>query len=182
MFAATLTTRLYTSSPQIAQNLMESLPKTVTVFTFKITVCQRFLSSGPSITGGTKPRPRPLPRRGSQRDSGTISSATDPGVGRAGSSLPPRPALATCSEIFQLLCNDHTSQNWASAPPVLTIKYALLVSYAHLQGLLPPGERDSDWKDALSNGGLKHVIDTAFPSDSMYHTALSIITSFWPAG
>lgn len=182
MFVATLTTRLYTSSPQIVQNLMESLPKTVPVLTFKTNVCQRFLSSGLSVTGGIKPRPRPLPRRGSCRDSGAITSATDTDVGRAGSSLSPRLAPATCSEVFQLLSNAHTSENSASAPPVLTIKYALLVSYAHLQGLLPPGERDSDWKDALSNGGLKHVIDTAFPSDSAYHTALSTITPFWPAG
>ncbi|KAH0827534.1 hypothetical protein J3R83DRAFT_4253 [Lanmaoa asiatica] len=182
MFAATLTTRLYTSSAQLVQNLMESLPKTVPILTFKITVCQKFLSSAPTIAGGTKPRPRPLPRRGSRRDSGIISSATDNDVGRTGSSLPLRPALATCPEVFQLLCNNHTSQKSASAPPVLTIKYVLLMSYAHLQGLLPPGERDSDWRDALSNGGLKHVIDTAFPNDSTYHTALTIITSFWPAG
>ncbi|KAG8213715.1 hypothetical protein J3R82DRAFT_10416 [Butyriboletus roseoflavus] len=183
MFATTLTTRLYTCPPQIAQNLMESLPKTVPLLTFKITVCQKFLSSGSSTIGGTKPRPRPLPRRGSRRDSGAMSlSATDIDVVRAGSSLPPRPALATCSEVFQLLCNNHTSQKSDPAPPVLTIKYVLLMSCAHLQGLLPPKERDSDWEEALTNGRLKHVIDTAFPSDSTYHVALSIITRFWLAG
>lgn len=182
MFAATLTTRLYTCPPQIVQNLMESLPKTVPPLTFKITVCQKFLSSGPSSTGGTKRRPKPLLRRGSRRDAGEMSFATDTDLGRAGSSLPLRPAFATCSEVFQLLCNDHTSQQSDPAPLVLTIKYVLVMSYAHLQGLLPPEERDNDWRDALTNGGLKHAIDTAFPSDSTYHAALSIITSFWLAG
>jgi hypothetical protein len=179
MFAATLTTRLYTSAPQIAQNLMESLPKTIPVLSFKITVCQKFLSSSSSITGGTKPRPKPVPRSGSRRD---LASATDTDVGRAGSSLSPRPALASCSEVFQLLYSDHKSQKSDSTPPVLTIKYALLVSYAQLQGLLFHEERDSNWRDALSNGGLKRAIDTAFPSDSTYHRALTIITRFWPAG
>ncbi|KAF8135683.1 hypothetical protein EV363DRAFT_1447459 [Boletus edulis] len=178
MFAATLTTRLYTSSPQIVQNLMEGLPKTIPVLTFKISVCQKFLSSSSSLDGGTKPRPRPLLRRGSRRDSGAMSSTTDIDV-RTGSSL--RPTIATCSEVFQLLSGDHKSQTSASAPPVLTIKYALLVSYAQLQGLLPPEESDSDWKDALVNDGLKHVIDTSFPSDSTYHTALAIITQLWLA-
>ena len=182
MFAATLTSRLYTSPPQIAQNLLESLPKTVAVLTFKIAVCQKFLSSSSSIAGGTKPRPKPIPKRGSQRDSGALSSAMDHDVGRTASSLSPRLALATCSEVFQLLSSDHKSQKSDSTPPVLTIKYALLVSYAQLQGLLPPEERDSDWKDALSNGGLKRVVDIAFPSESRYHTALMIITEFWPAG
>ncbi|KAF8558031.1 hypothetical protein OG21DRAFT_1456488 [Imleria badia] len=182
MFAAALTTRLYTSSPKIAQNLMESLPKTIPVLTFKITVCQKFLSSSSSITGETKPRPRPLLRHASRRDSGPISSATDTDAGRAGPSLSPRPALPTCSEVFQLLHSNHKSQTSASGPPVLTIKFALLVSYAQLQGLLPLEERDSDWKDALSNGGLKHVIDTAFPRDSTYHRALTMISSFWLVG
>ena len=182
MFAATLTTRLYTSSPKIAQNLMESLPKTIHVVTFKITVCQKFLSSSSSVTGGTKPRPKPLLRRGSRRDSAPISFTTETDVGRSGSSLPPRPALATCSEVFQLLYNNHKSQTSAPEPPVPTIKYALLVSYAQLQGLLPPEERDGDWKDALSNGGLKHVIDTAFPGDSTHHRALTMISSFWSMG
>lgn len=158
---------------------MESLPKTVPVLTFKITVCQKFLSSSSSITGETKPRPKPVPRHGSRRD---LASATDTDVGRAASSLSPRPALATCSEVFQLLYSDHKSQKSDPTPPVLTIKYALLVSYAQLQGLLPHEERDSDWKDALSNGGLKPVIDAAFPSDSTYHRALTIVTRFWPAG
>ena len=161
---------------------MESLPKTVPVLTFKITVCQKFLSSSSSITGGTKPRPKPIPRGGSRRDLGATSSAVDTDVSRAASSLSPRPALATCSEVFQLLCSDHKSLKSDSTPPVLTIKYSLLVSYAQLQGLLPLEERDSDWKDALSNGGLKRAIDTAFPSDSKYHTALTIITRFWPTG
>ncbi|KAG6378154.1 hypothetical protein JVT61DRAFT_13843 [Boletus reticuloceps] len=181
MFAATLTTRLYTSSPQIVQNLMEGLPKTIPVLTFKISVCQKFLSSSSSLNGGTKPRPRPLLRRGSRRDSGAMSSTTDIDVARTGSSLSSRPAIAMCSEVFQLLSGDHKSQTSASAPPVLTIKYALLVSYAQLQGLLPPEESDGDWKDALVNGGLKHVIDTSFPSDSTYHTALAIITHLWLA-
>ena len=157
---------------------MESLPKTIPLLTFKITVCQRFLSSSPSLNGRTKPRPRPLPRRGARRDSGTISSIPDTDVGQA---VPSRPALAACSEVFQLLCSEHKSQIPGSEPPVPTIKYALLVSYAHLQGLLPPEERDGDWKDALSNGRLKHVIDTAFPGDSTYHKALTMITSFWAA-
>ena len=181
MFAATLTTRLYTSSPQIVQNLMESLPKTIPVLTFKITVCQKFLSSSSSIAGGTKPRPRPLPRRGARRGSGTISSAMDADVGRAGSGLPSRPALPSCSEVFELLCTEHKSQKSTSEPPVPTIKFSLLVSYAHLQGLLPAEERNSDWKDALSGGRLKHVIDTAFPGDSTYHKVLTVISSFWPA-
>lgn len=178
MFAATLTTRLHTSSPQIAQNLMESLPKTIPVLTFKISVCQRFLSSSPSVNGGAKPRPRPLPRRGARRDSVTITSTTDTDVGRAVSS---RPALMGCTEMFQLLCSEHKSQMSASELPVHTMKYALLVSYAHLQGLLPPEERDGDWKAALSDGRVKHVIDTAFPGDSTYHKALTIITSLWSA-
>jgi len=179
MFAATLTTRLYTCSPRIVQNLMEGLPKTIPILTFKITVCQKFLSSSPSITGGTKPRPRPLPKRGARRDFEIITTDTD--VGRTGSSLALRPALAACTDVFQLLCSEHQSQKSPSESPVLTIKYVLLVAYAHLQGLLPQEERDSDWKDALSSGKLKQVIDTAFPGDSTYHKALTIITSFWSA-
>lgn len=181
MFAATLTTRLYTCTPRIVQNLMEGLPKTIPILAFKITVCQKFLSSSTSITAGPKPRPRPLPRRGARRDSEVIPSNTDIDVGRTGSSLASRSVLVTCSDVFQLLCSEHQSQNSTLEPPVPTIKYVLFISYAHLQGLLPPEERDSDWKDALSNGRLRQVIDTAFPSDSTYHKALTLITSLWSA-
>jgi len=180
MFATTLTTRLHTSSPQIIQDLMESLPKTVPVLTFKIAVCQKFLSSAPSVAEGAKPRPRPLPRRGRRLDSDTMSSLTDIDNGRVGSNVPPRPVPTTWADVFQLLSSDHTPPNSGSVLPVLVIKYVLLLSYAHLQGLLPSGERDSEWQDALSNGGLKRVIDIAFPRDSTYHTALTVITGFWP--
>ena len=158
---------------------MESLPKTVPVLAFKIFVCQKFLTSSSSITGGTKPRPRPL-RRGSRRDLGAISSATDTDLGRTGSNHSSGPLLVAFSEVVRLLSSDDdVCQTAISTPPVLTIKYALLVSYAQLQGLLPPEERDDDWKDVLSGGGLKQLIDDRFPSDSTYHKVLTVISSFW---
>lgn len=161
---------------------MESLPKTVPALTFKITVCQKFLSSAPSVAEGAKPRPRPLPKRGRRLDSDTMSSLTDIDNGRAGPNVPPRPVPTTWADVSQLLSNDHTSPDSGSALPVLVIKYVLLMSYAHLQGLVPSEERDSEWQDAPSNGGLKRVIDIAFPRDSTYHLALTVITRFWPLG
>ncbi|KAG9316386.1 hypothetical protein JVU11DRAFT_2419 [Chiua virens] len=162
---------------------MESLPKTIPVLAFKITVCQKFLSSSPSAAGAPKPRPRPLQRRGPRRDSGPISSTTDVEAERTGYNLPLRTQLTTFSEVFQLLCSNHNAHTSASVPPILSIKYTLLMSYAHIQGLLPPSERDGDWQDsdAPVNGRWKQVIDTAFPSESSYHRALTTITSFWPA-
>ncbi|KAF9222564.1 hypothetical protein BS17DRAFT_809244 [Gyrodon lividus] len=180
MFTAAVTTRLYSSSPQVVRILMENLPKTIPVLTFKVALCQKFLSTSPSVSGVVMPRPKPLTRRGPRRDSKVTSSTTEANVAQTGAT---KSLLATGSEILQLITNGHEFRGSTPASPsILVMKYDLLLSYAHLQGLLPPGQRDGDWRDGLAGGRLKHVIDTAFPSDSEYHTALTVICSFWPPG
>ncbi|KIK99059.1 hypothetical protein PAXRUDRAFT_30748 [Paxillus rubicundulus Ve08.2h10] len=184
MFTAAVTTRLYSSSPQVVRTLMESLPKAVPVLTFKVALCQKFLSTTPSTSGVIKPRPKPLTRRAPPGDSEATSSTTKANAAQTGSNTAAvKSSLATGSEVLQLLTSGHESRRKAQAPSlILLMKYALFLSYAHLQRLLPPDERDGDWGDILASGKLKHVIDTVFPSDSEYHTALTVICSLWPGG
>ncbi|KAF8844655.1 hypothetical protein BDN67DRAFT_894529 [Paxillus ammoniavirescens] len=184
MFTAAVTTRLYSSSPQVVRTLMESLPKTIPVLTFKIALCQKFLSAAPSVSAVAKPRPKPLTRRAPRRDSEATFSTTEASVAQSGSNTAAvKSPLATGSEILQLLTNGHESRRKAQASSsILLMKYTLFLSYAHLQRLLPPDERDGDWGNVLASGKLKHVVDTAFPTDSEYHTALTVICSLWPGG
>ncbi|KAF9244949.1 hypothetical protein BU15DRAFT_41638 [Melanogaster broomeanus] len=186
MFTAAVTARLYSSSPQVVQFLMDSLPKTIPVLTFKVALCQKFLSTAPSVSGGIKPRPKPLSRRAPRRDSGATSSTTEANVAQTGTNAAAtKSAVPAVSDIFQLVTGgpDYQKQKSALASPsIFIMKYVLLLSFSHLQAVLPPGQRDDDWRDALASGRLQHVIDTAFPSNSEYHRALTLIFSFWPPG
>ncbi|KIJ67941.1 hypothetical protein HYDPIDRAFT_83831 [Hydnomerulius pinastri MD-312] len=183
MFIAAVATRIYSSSPEVVQTLMSSLPKTVPVLIFKVALCQRFLSTAPSVSGGAKPRPKPQARRATRRNSEAASSNGEASVTQNGSSATiTKPAHASSAEILQLVENGHESQNLAASPLSIDMKYALLTSYALLQGLLPPVERDGDWQDALAKGRVKNIIGSAFPTDSDHQKTLVVISSLWSSG
>ncbi|KAG1716408.1 hypothetical protein ID866_760 [Astraeus odoratus] len=176
MFTASVTARLHSSASQVISRLMTSLPKTTSVLTFQITLCQKYLS-GPSVgpsSGVRRRKPQARARRGSGVELGTALSSK-------ASSLPvsvTKLAVIPCDEILALV----ESQRDTSLP-TFAMKYALLVAYALLQKQAIPAQKDLSWKNAQQDGRLEHIISSGFPDHgegSELKKPLLVICGLWP--
>ncbi|KAH7888552.1 hypothetical protein F5I97DRAFT_1853575 [Phlebopus sp. FC_14] len=183
MFAGAVTIRLYSSSPQTIRTLISGLPKTTPVLTFKVALCQKYLSASPADSSGTNVRRKPQARPARRRSEATSANGR-PGNAQNGSPAATKPALPSCEEIFRLVTGDGDSQRSPSSP-VFYMKYELLLAYALLQREAPADQKDGDWQNALADGRLQHVVCAAFPSDgddAVYQSILLTISSTWASG
>lgn len=136
-------------------NVLTLLPPSPAVLRFKVSLCQRLLSSG---TTSAQPRPSIRPRaQPKPRDSTSLPS------------IPSAPSLPTIArkftgpgaqDVVRLVSSSNVKSD--SSLPVQRIRFELLLSYNLMQTQSAAAEQDQEWKTKRSNGELEKVVKESF--------------------
>lgn len=121
------------------------------VLKFKIGLCQKFIGGlGLPATGGGAPRPQPRMRGRTSKAAGKQPDIVD--------TLPTIKQVPVTSEILRLFQTPQPEPDFSgSISRSLWYRFQLLSAYGTLQANLPPGDRDSDWLQALT-GNLPQIV------------------------
>ncbi|TFK44416.1 hypothetical protein BDQ12DRAFT_730480 [Crucibulum laeve] len=186
MFIASLYRRLSASGFDGFALLMSSLPDTLNMHKFKITLCQKIISDAMTNDPPMTMNPRPKPQARAQpravrvpRDSQQIQHE-EPNLNRPPDTIPleNKYPLPSSSDIIRLLgARMPSSSSPATRLILLRAKFELIFSYAFMQAQANrSGEVNSEWNRSRSNGSLRKLLEDTFGNidedSSTYHEVL----------